>query len=701
MDYERKIELGSQLFINRRDDAETVRAAVRQFAESGLKVIRLFLFWDYVERFEDVWDFSQFDACFEQAEESGVQIVPTLMPVSPPGYMCISSGVQDIGDLNDPVFWTKAMEYVRRTVQRYHASPALHSWILWNEPTRHIRKTEHSIRALREYLRKYYGNDIGKVNKLYYNRYNDFDEIEKNYRTQVENLSFRGYSESTDWTRFSCYDLCEKLSDIGAEIRKWDDHPIHVNPHDVGRNIIAGGQSVWQEAKVVDFIGCSCHPSWHSTRFDKNRIHQSVSMFTDLMGSATRHPDKLFWVTELQGGNNIFSGIRPMSPTKEDISRWIWLGLGCGAEKIVFWCFNTRNEGFEGAEWGLLGFDGRPSPRLEATSEICRILEREQSLLRRVRPEKPQVYILHAESSWILSDVEGEGEDPENPRNRMLSSDAVAGAYQLCQDMGLQVGFVSEDMILDGELPEGVVLLAPSVFACRDGVCEALEGFVRRGGTLIADQMFGIKDEYGRIRYERSETLERIFGVRQRDLGVLNGPETWQMDGLSCPAWFMRMEGIETEAAVLGRFADGAPALLRNPCGEGAALRFQTTFFQRYGLRHEAECLECMRALLDGLCPMPDCRLDEPSASLTAKLLSDGEDRVFMVFNTAENACEAVVTVPEGAQVRWLTGMPASVKTDNGKLFLGLEAGASVVAHIFKRSGENDDENDDHCPFRL
>ena len=63
---------------------------------------------------------------------------------------------------------------------------------------------------------------------------------------------------------------------------------------------------------------------------------------------------------------------------------------------------------------------------------------------------------------------------------------------------------------------------------------------------------------------------------------------------------------------------------------------------------------------------------------------SGGEDRVFMVFNTAENACEAVVTVPEGAQVRWLTGMPASVKTDNGKLFLGLEAGASVVAHIFK-----------------
>lgn len=681
MRYERRIELGSQLFINRRDDPGTVRAAVRQFAESGLKVIRLFLFWDYVERFEGEWDFSQFDACFRQAEESGVQIVPTLMPVSPPGYMCISTGVQDIADLDDPVYWSKAMEYVRRTVQRYHASPALHSWILWNEPTRHIRKTEHSIRALREYLREYYAGDIEALNKLYYNRYSDFDEVEKNYKTQVENLSFRGYAESTDWARFTCYDLCRKLSDIGEEIRAWDDHPIHVNPHDVGRNIVAGGQSVWQEAEVVDFIGCSCHPSWHSTRFDRERIHQSVSMFTDLMGSATRHPDKLFWVTELQGGNNIFSGIRPMSPTRDDIARWVWLGLGCGAEKIVFWCFNTRNEGFEGAEWGLLGFDGRPSPRLEATTEICRILEREQELLRRVRPAAPQVYILHGESAWILSDVEGEGEDPRNPRNRMLASDAVAGAYQMCQDLGLQVGFVNEDMILEGALPEGAVLLAPSVFACRDGVCEALEAFVRRGGILIADQMFGIKDEYGRIRYERSGTLQRIFGVRQRDLGVLNGPETWQTENLTCNAWFMRMEGEAAGAAVLGRFSDGAPALLRSSCGKGTALRIQTAFFQRYGLYHEWESLRCLKALLEGTYALPACRLDTSSDVITAKLLSDGDDHVFMLFNASDKLQKAAVTVPAGAKIRWLTEAPDANQRGD-KLSVELRPGATAVAHI-------------------
>ena len=35
----------------------------------------------------------------------------------------------------------------------------------------------------------------------------------------MENLSFRGYAESTDWTRFCCHNLCEKLSDIRGEVK--------------------------------------------------------------------------------------------------------------------------------------------------------------------------------------------------------------------------------------------------------------------------------------------------------------------------------------------------------------------------------------------------------------------------------------------------------------------------------------------------
>ena len=59
---ERKVELGSQIFVNRDDSPETIRTWVRRFDEAGLRVIRIFLFWDHVERREGVWDFTQYDA---------------------------------------------------------------------------------------------------------------------------------------------------------------------------------------------------------------------------------------------------------------------------------------------------------------------------------------------------------------------------------------------------------------------------------------------------------------------------------------------------------------------------------------------------------------------------------------------------------------------------------------------------------------
>lgn len=659
-----------------------MRRLVRQMSESGLRIIRLFLFWDYVEPFEAVWDFARFDSCFEQAERSGMQVVPTLTAVSPPGYMRISTGPQNVGDLDDPVFWDKAMEYVRRTVRRYRNSPALHSWILWNEPSRYIRKTEHSIRALRRYLRSYYQEDIEAVNRLYYNRFQSFDEIGETRNAQAEPLSFRSYAEMSDWLRFCRHNLCEKLADIGREVRRWDDHPIHVNPHDVGRNIAAGGQSVWREAREVDFIGCSCHPAWHSVRFERKRLHQSVSMFADLMRSATDHPDGLFWVTELQGGNNLFSGSRPMSPDRDELARWIWMGLGCGAEKVLFWCFNMRNEGFEGAEWGLLGLDGTPSPRLCEVGEICKILDREQDLFSRLRPPRPQVYILHGEANWILSDMEGEGLEQENPRNRMLASDAVSGAYQMCQDLGLQTGFVNEERVLEGKLPDGAVLLAPSVFACPDGVCEALERFVAGGGTLIADQMFALKDEYGRIRYDRLERLERLFGVRQKDLGVLRDGQDWKLDGRTCRAWFMRMEGQSECGEILGRFSDGAPAVIRRIHGPGMAVRIQTVFFQRYFFKAEEPSLDCLRRLLPEKVWDVPCRLENPSAVLSAKLLSDGLDQVLMLFNSADAAQRAVVRLPEETEIRWLSEKPRTERGGDGRLGVMIPAGKTAAAHI-------------------
>lgn len=634
----REVEIGSQLFINKYDTPETVRRWVGQMAAAKLKIIRLFLFWDHIEPSEGEWDFTRFDACFDEAEKLGLRVVPTLMPVSPPGWMRITAGPQDVANLDDPAFWSRAMDYVARVAARYAQNPALHSWILWNEPSREITQNEHSMPRFREYLKELYGGDIERLNRLYYNRYESFAEVGELNLSASNSLSFKGYAESVDWANFSVHNLCEKLNDIKNEIRKADpDHPVHVNPHNTAQNVTSFGQSLWSEGETVDFMGCSAHPSWHSTRFTQNRLHQSVAYFADLMKSATNDPDGEFWVTELQGGTNIFSGVNYLCPTYGDISRWVWEGVGCGASKVVFWCFNTRSGGFEGAEWGLLGQDGEPSPRLAAATKAAGIIERNQTLFDGAKPVKPDIWLLYSEASLILAGVEGTGTDPKNPRNAQSAADAVCGAYLLCADLGLQVRLIDEKGVRQGKLPQNAVLIAPGSYALEDGTCEALERFVTRGGMLIADGLFALKDRYGNISDENRKSAERIFGTVLKDIEATAEDFEISSESSSFGGWFLKLIFKPENAKKIADFSDGRPAVLTNALGSGSALRIGTVFFQRYltcpsSKRAEFFARRLPKSLFKGL------RLENVSWSLQMKQLESGDDKIIVLINSASAA---------------------------------------------------------------
>ena len=79
------------------------------------------------------WDWSQYDAIFEAAAAGGLGVIITFTALNPPGWMRISAGPQDIGPLDDPLYWERASDYLRRACERYSNQPALHSWILTNE----------------------------------------------------------------------------------------------------------------------------------------------------------------------------------------------------------------------------------------------------------------------------------------------------------------------------------------------------------------------------------------------------------------------------------------------------------------------------------------------------------------------------------------------------------------------------------------
>ncbi|UKS28726.1 beta-galactosidase [Paenibacillus sp. HWE-109] len=632
------LRIGSQLFINKDDTEEAVRAWVRSMQEHGLTVIRLFMIWEQVEPRAGEWQFGSYDACLDEASICGLKVVPTLMSVSPPGWMKLTDGPQSVSDLDDPAYQTKARGYVEKIAQRYGNHPALDSWILWNEPTRYITKSKFAMEAYARYIRENF-DTIEAYNQISYTQYESFEALaaDDDEGSQLNAQPFQSFAERLSWSRFSVYNMNQQLAWIRDVIREnGSSHEVHINPHNLGAEMQGGGQSIWQQSEVVDFLGCSAHPMWHSLRFPEKRWGQSVAFFADLMKSATRHPDGKFWVTELQGGLTLYSAGQAYTPSKEVIREWIWEGLGSGAKAVVFWCFNARNSGYEAGEWALLNPWGGSSPRLEAVKEAAGVIAEHQPLFDLSRSEAAHVMVLYSEASWALGAVEGTGHDPGNPRNVNMYADALAGAYLMFSDLSAEVIFINEDRLVHEGIPEAIqVFVLPNTIVLGLAEIEVLRAYVSRGGLLIADGLIGMKDRNGKLDPATMLEASQLLGAQFKDI-VTDG-ESFSITGLhgsEWPGWFYRLP-LEPlgSAEVWGRFTDGSAAMVKEECGSGGqVIRIGTNFFQHYFAKPDVRLLSLLQEhagkRIDGT-----VRLANSHADLRMRTLEHPEGVILIIMN--------------------------------------------------------------------
>ena len=626
------VKLGCQLFINRNDSCDQIRQWVDGMATHGFHYIRLFLSWDLVES-SDGWHYAQFDSAFDQAAERDMEIVATLMSVSPPGWMRLTDGMQDVANLDDPELWSRSLRYIDHMVQRYAKHPALHSWILWNEPSRALdRNDPQQQRAFSQFLQEKYTN-INALNECYFRQYEHFEQIAELQQQQAHQLEFKSYSGDVDWLEFTCSDLTHKLSIIAERCRRIDaTHPIHINPHRISQVMSACGQDIWQQAQVCDFIGSSVHPAWHSTRFTADRIQQSVALFADMMRSATSDKNNLFWVTELQAGATIFSAFHASGPRPHELQHWIWESIGSGAEAILFWCYNDRDDGFEAGEWGLIQGGQQQSQRLQAISACINEIQRHDALLRNSKPHQGEIGILISSANWNLSFIEGEGDDKHNLRNQQMASDALCGAYALAQDCGFEVCFIHEDELSEKILP--ACLLLPSITALNDSSIDAIERFVDNGGHIIADGMFGWKQANGRLARARQDALAKLFGAAVSDI-YGGSQQSLQFHEHTHAARLFEVAFNESDSCI-ARWQNQTPAILhKQHANAGSACRIGTVFFQQYFI----EATSATRALFRDLLAQelqPPVQQAVFNNEIRLRRLDDADGEIVILINTGD-----------------------------------------------------------------
>ncbi len=527
--------IGAQVFIEPGQNKQDVEKWFKILDDHNMPVCRIRLFEDHVNLGNGKWDFTRYDHAFEMAQKYGVKIIVTLFPSD-----------KSVGGFKFPRNFEhqKSIEkYIRQSVRHFKDHLALDTWVLQNEPGDYsYSKNEYSLPRFKKWKaqqKRQAGNEYMK----------NLPEFE---------LFWRDYT-----TEYLCWI---------AKIVKEEDPKgyTHINNHDLFFNLKQYDFPQWMP--FLSTLGASIHASWHLGYFERQQYTMAIAANCDIICNAAE--PKPFWVTELQGGTNIFSGFDPLCPSKEDIAQWLWICIGSGAERIIFWTLNARSSADESGEWSMITFQNEPTDRLEMSGKISKILEEENHFFENAKTVKSDVNLIYSPESMIIfseKTFSSQIDEKIPGRGKGAHIKSILSYYETLLEMGISSNVKQLDHF-DWELKTDkprIAILAnmlsiPSVFKDR------IYTFVENGNKLIITGLSGLFDENMHNVYMSSDPYRKLFGATLKEYKFegnyfnvqLTDPQT------ELPSHFIKGIIKIDKAKVIGTSNDDIIAV-RNKYGKG------------------------------------------------------------------------------------------------------------------------------------
>ena len=618
-----QLRIGSHLYLRRDMTEAEIFAAVGKMHEIGMNVIRVYPYWADIEAAPGEYDFTKVDACYRACEKYGIGVLHTFKLNAPPAWMNMtrSFNLDDSCDLYSPVFREALLRFVVRSAERYAKSPALLAWCPWNEP-RFVWPSKfesHALDAYRDYLKRRYNGKLEDLNAIYFRRFPSWEKVFE-ASDPIQPRMLMDYPERMDCAAFDRYTIARLLEDVESAIDSVDGrHPHHVNPWVFVGNDLG---YLWTDAEASDFVGGSIYPvSWG--RYFRTTLHGYVC---DLLRSATKRADRLYWITETQGGMALFTGGYRGCPDAAELKLWAYDMLGSGAKGMIYWTLLPTIRG----EWALLNLEGGDSERSDAVKRVCSVVRENKILFDEARPIRPEVFILDSESTLQLAAIRGKGGDEWSYRSVSAPTRARFIAWCMMQNAGLEVGFVDEFRVQRGGLEGVKTLVVPDCAAIEDKTLLAIKAWVEAGGTLVVDGQFARYDRHGIIRADRMKEVNDLMGVRLLDWLCSTG----------------RTDCVVTESgetktpnnAYKAVFGDTAANVTDRPHGKGRTVWIGTRFFGSWLNSVDGEDPH-LSARFDWkevggpILPKPTSGivLENASLSLRIRRLVDADDRIALV----------------------------------------------------------------------
>ena len=487
-------------------------AAVRA---SGMRIIRTFSFWNWMEPQPGCYELDDFDRFFELAAKYDLKVwfditlathgaCPEWLTREYPDIRIVLANGQTVQHAAHPAMpqgrmihcydHPKWKEYgeglLRAVISRYKDAPNLIMWGIWDGAgIASVRESEGYPCYCRNTIAKYIAwlrdrYTLEELNERLLRRYRRWEDVAppRDNNAIVEMLLYREFH----------YDNLQRTLRWQREV---------VESIDADHEVRAHGASTprqWDEmcAKEVDSWGMSMSSNNLLTSDDPYQISDRYFSFdwSRSIGKGGR-----WWNEEIYSGMSRGGATWKKQSDPAEVTTLLWMTLAGGAAGCMYWQYTPEYLSFEGPGYCLTAPDRTPTVRLEAVSKAIGEIEQLSEHLPLEVP-KAEAAVVYSPKSHEIFSYNGEGE-------RYVKD--VRGVYRTLWENNIAVDVLTPGMEWSGYK---VVYLANG--ALMDGemlgrIKGVLEGGT--GGSLVVDGNFGSYVEVGYNSYNPPEGLVELI----------------------------------------------------------------------------------------------------------------------------------------------------------------------------------------------
>ena len=531
--------VGAEVFIEPGQTAAEIDTWFKVLKEQQFTVCRIRMFESYMKKSNGTWDFSLFDNAFRSAEKYGIKVFAN------PFYYTEKTDIGGFKYPRDEAHLASMALFLKEMTLHFSQFSSLAGYVLINEPGGGaLPKTNYTKARFEEWSKTHIRKEF----------------TDKGFPVLMDLYEQQFQKDYGTWF----------LKWIAGEITKYDNkREIHVNNHAMFQNCAEYDFPEWR--KFLTTLGGSAHASWHFGYFSRQQYAVAMSANSEIVRSGAGNLP--WWMTELQGGNNTYSGGAPMCPTKEEIAQWIWIVTAAEGKGSMFWCLNPRSSGIEAGEWALLDFQDKPTDRMIAATKVVETLNKNGALFAKAKEVESVINILYVrESLWAESKMATGSAQNYEARTKGGVMKSALSYFEALGEMGINANLKAfEEFDFSKPDYKGQTIILSHQISVPDAYAQKLENFVAKGGKLLVDGLTGFFDENLHNTMKTGFAFEKLLGGNISEFKLVDNLFDTNIEGITFPTHMWRGFIVPIKGREVAN-QDGRTIGLRNTIGQGEVL---------------------------------------------------------------------------------------------------------------------------------